>query len=591
RSTTTPYCLSLGGRDRLRYEDKVAMCGADPFALLPTDFVRDCELWPRVEMTDIHDYLILMTSFVTRKQLKAHKSLDAHNYLTSGWVQEPSLKSVSANRVIVVSQVNHSLSLSVPPLKVWLLVKDDGEVVAAHCTCMAGNGEVCSHIAALLFYLEVGVRLRDEQSCTDGLSTWLPPHVRKLEALPISSLDFLSSTMKKRRLDATSDTTPQQRHPPKHVPAPTKEEWGTLLDSFLAAGHHPCVAATEQRYSDLYLPTAKQANGADLRLLYDHKATEFTWPELTGYCDELAERLCVNDSVCAAVEKRTRGQASSRLWFSYRTGRVTASVLKAVCQTSLETPSASLLKKICYPSRQKLNVPAVEYGRKSEPKALAKYKSLFQAAHVNASFRQAGFFICKEHIFLAVTPDLLVEWSCCGPAVVEVKCPWTVRDGRLKDLYKDPHGPVVEIDKAPFLKEVQAQMFACNVPYADFVLWNEVDITVERVARNEDFISKVKAAQNFFVKVLLPELVAHWFTRQKENQPPAQRVRTTASANDDRTYCVCSGPDEGPMIACDGENCAIKWFHFSCVGLKAAPKSKQWFCKTCPKRRTKRPKT
>ncbi|CAN7939073.1 unnamed protein product [Ixodes hexagonus] len=182
------------------------MCGADPFALLRTDFVRDCKLWPRVEMTDIQDYPILKTSFVTRKQLKAYKCLDAHNYLISSWVQEPSLKSVSANSVIVVSQVNHSQSLSISPLKVWLLVKDDGEVVTAHCTCMAGNGEVCSHIAALLFYLEVGVWLRDEQSRTDRLNSWLRPHVQKLEACPISSLDFSSSTVKKRRLDATSDT-------------------------------------------------------------------------------------------------------------------------------------------------------------------------------------------------------------------------------------------------------------------------------------------------------------------------------------------------------------------------------------------------
>lgn len=87
------------------------MCGADPFALLPTDFVSDCKLWPRVEMTDIQDYLILKTSFVTRKQLKAYKSMDAHNYLTSGWVQEPSLRSVGANSVIVVSQVSQTFDV------------------------------------------------------------------------------------------------------------------------------------------------------------------------------------------------------------------------------------------------------------------------------------------------------------------------------------------------------------------------------------------------------------------------------------------------------------------------------------------------
>lgn len=273
-------------------------------------------------------------------------------------------------------------------------------MTAALCTCMAGTGEVCSHIAALLFYLEVGVRLRNEKSCTDGINSWLPPHVRKLNACPISSLDFASSAMKKRRLDESGGSSCQQRQQPQvqHAPAPSEEEWGALFDSLLASGHHPCVAATNPKYSDLYVPTAKQANGADLRLLYDQKTTGLTWPELTRHCNELAERLSVSDSVCAAIEKRTRGQSSSRLW-----------------------------------------------------------------SRCDASFQETGLFIAKKHLFLAATPDLLVECSCCGPAVVEVKCPWTVRDTSLTDLYKDPNGPVIEIDKAPFLKRTHSYFYQCKL--------------------------------------------------------------------------------------------------------------------------------
>lgn len=51
-------------------------------------------------------------------------------------------------------QVNHSQAISPQPLEPWLLVKQDGMVKAAHCTCMAGLGEACSHIGTLLFYLE-----------------------------------------------------------------------------------------------------------------------------------------------------------------------------------------------------------------------------------------------------------------------------------------------------------------------------------------------------------------------------------------------------------------------------------------------------
>ena len=49
-------------------------------------------------------------------------------------------------------------------------------------------------------------------------------------------------------------------------------------------------------------------------------------------------------------------------------------------------------------------------------------------------------------------------------------------------------------------------------------------------------------------------------------------------------YCICNEPFNGDMIACDGESCKVEWFHFRCVGMKAAPKGR-WFCDECCKLR------
>ncbi|CAN8023114.1 unnamed protein product, partial [Ixodes persulcatus] len=136
-------------------------------------------------------------------------------------------------------------------------------------------------------------------------------------------------------------------------------------------------------------------------------------------------------------------------------------------------------------------------------KVLTKYKSLLETAPSDARFNEAALFISKEHLLLVPTPDLLVQYSGCGPAVVEVKCPWTIRDGSLNDLNNNPKGPVVEIDKAPLQKEshcyfqMQAQTLNYNVLCADFFFWRgggggsgkEKKNTVERVARNEVFTS------------------------------------------------------------------------------------------------------
>ncbi|XP_053315454.1 inhibitor of growth protein 2 [Spea bombifrons] len=46
------------------------------------------------------------------------------------------------------------------------------------------------------------------------------------------------------------------------------------------------------------------------------------------------------------------------------------------------------------------------------------------------------------------------------------------------------------------------------------------------------------------------------------------------------TYCLCNQVSYGEMIGCDNDECAIEWFHFSCVGLTYKPKGK-WYCPDC----------
>lgn len=139
-------------------------------------------------------------------------------------------------------------------------------------------------------------------------------------------------------------------------------------------------------------------------------------------------------------------------------------------------------------------------------------------------FKEARLFICKGHLFLAATPDMLVECSCCGAGVVEVKCPWKVKDGRLTDLLKDANSCVREVDGELKLKpthryyyQIQVQMFVRKKSYADFVLWNAQEINVQRIQKDDSFIaSLILTASSYFRTVLLPELVAQWFSQTLE---------------------------------------------------------------------------
>ncbi len=53
-----------------------------------------------------------------------------------------------------------------------------------------------------------------------------------------------------------------------------------------------------------------------------------------------------------------------------------------------------------------------------------------------------------------------------------------------------------------------------------------------------------------------------------------------APLENEPAYCICHKPSSGQMVGCDNPECAIEWFHYECVGLKADPVGK-WYCPVC----------
>ena len=85
------YAEGLPGEAKTRYLKKLHLLnGSDPLASKvgpENDSPSTCDL-PSVEATDLVSFLVLDTSFVSAKQFKAHKSMEAYNEFVSGWVKE-----------------------------------------------------------------------------------------------------------------------------------------------------------------------------------------------------------------------------------------------------------------------------------------------------------------------------------------------------------------------------------------------------------------------------------------------------------------------------------------------------------------------
>ncbi|KAL1429762.1 hypothetical protein MTO96_015792 [Rhipicephalus appendiculatus] len=246
----------------------------------------------------------------------------------------------------------NSQSFNEKPITPWLPIKEDGVVQAAHCTCKAGVGEQCSHIAAVLFFIEAVVKKRDSQVCTDRTNAWLPPSVRFLEGKEASQVSFASSTMRKRQMGGEEPLRKRQRR--RNVEKSTTEEWASFLSSCHARRCRPALLSVEKTFAKAYVLAATDFPTAVLGSLQGDDVPA-TWESMEAHCCRLAETLSLEKEVtpprrivAEEIQRETRQQSKSSKWFPFRTGRITASDAKAVCRTSVTAPSMSMVKRVCY---------------------------------------------------------------------------------------------------------------------------------------------------------------------------------------------------------------------------------------------------
>lgn len=321
-------------------------------------------------------------------------------------------------------QVNHSQKMSEKPLTPWIIAQDDGRILAAHCDCMAGIGETCSHVASLLWVIGVGVERRESLSVTQKSAYWvMPPSVKSVPYSPVREIDFIGKKSKGSTVDTSvpkCSAAPSSKTS-KKVPPPTHTELSQFFSSLAAcSGAKPAVLAVVPAHCDKYVPTSLSP---ELPMVL----SDLYRPEnnSVGYYGllQIAARteVTVTAEQVQAVETKTRDQAESRLWFRLRTGRITASKFKSACHTDPANPSLSLIMAICHPEVSRFSTAATIWGCHHEKVALEQYTAISESHHKQLLVSKCGLFISLEHPFIAASPDSIVECLCCGRGICEVK--------------------------------------------------------------------------------------------------------------------------------------------------------------------------
>lgn len=131
--------------------------------------------------------------------------------------------------------------------------------------------------------------------------------------------------------------------------------------------------------------------------------------------------------VLKLIEEEMRPQTSCRKWFIFRASRVAASNAKAVCATSVESPSESLTQRVCYPDNHRFTTKATAWGVEKKEGARKMYMDAQSSRHVNFQCHKSRLHLSPTHPWLGASKDNVVRCECCGQGVPEVKCPYSGR--------------------------------------------------------------------------------------------------------------------------------------------------------------------
>ena len=108
---------------------------------------------------------------------------------------------------------------------------------------MAGLGEACSHIAAVLFTMEANTRIRGNVSCTSELCSWLPANSQTVQYATVSDIDFTTPALKRRRMvneEMDHRGTSALCSCSHQTPKPTDAELMDLYHELSSAGKPVC---------------------------------------------------------------------------------------------------------------------------------------------------------------------------------------------------------------------------------------------------------------------------------------------------------------------------------------------------------------
>ncbi|KAK3083747.1 hypothetical protein FSP39_002541 [Pinctada imbricata] len=382
--------------------------------------------------------------------------------------------------------------------KLWVLIEKTGCIHSAECSCVAGDGS-CKHVVALLYGLnEVVSKFEDRNDIgvTDVAAYWSKPK-RVCRPVEVENLDIRidTSTPLKRKPSAAAGYTPL-----KYLDKPKieKDIKKLLRDTKTNAVALYTLSDSEEDCSGDEIEI--QSYPLNIIDLINRYGVEKVYEN-------------ANQSYIENVCELTKGQSDNDMWYYQRKGRLTASNFHSAIHYKGDNPDNYIVKTVL--GKYHFTSEATRYGKFSEPLAREKYGAKMKQSHVSFYCKETGVFVYEKFPFIAASPDGIVNCKCCSQGLVEIKCPFQMKNEMPQDamaknsscVWKDGKYVLKRDLSSPFYVQILGQMAILKLPFCDFVIYTNKGMNVERIPYNptlwEEMFTKIK---DFYNKFILPIL-------------------------------------------------------------------------------------
>ena len=608
-----------------QYADLLSFDGStypDPLTALKDGWISEkdgMKMWPPTMYYDICEFILNDTKELdlARRVFRDYKEKKGFSFVSSGFLFEIFYHEITKESKVCYLKAccRPSQNINHPPHTSWVMInKESGSINRAYCTCVAGRGQSCLHVAALLMKVDLAWKFGlTNPACTSRECSWLCKPNLTIAPEKICEMEIISPNYSK--------STPQRQSKLtcKKLFVPHKGNSRTAFKDFLKSAQEVVPGAVV--YSELHeREVTRQQPKSEVPMQLPK-----TVAQMGKICQTPKQFIEALSAECSGKEYlvalETVRQAKCEVWHEQRKGRVTASVFKDAhtkCQTFTKKGVSDfsddpLLRKLIH--GKEICSKYIKYGVTMEETARTAYEKHMKSTHGHRNFsvKQCGFFIDNENPFIGASPDGLLRCDCHGEGVLEIKCPYTAShtkpDESVCGFLCKKDGVTSLLHSHKYFYQVQGQMGVLGVSYCDFWVFSSYGHHLERIDFDSKFWSRLKASLTTFVKGYLSPaiLMQNQHTENVETgakvteitqgasaielEPSSVEVTTTESKDVPDYICKtcckeCKGVEHlisnrENSIGCD---LCGSWFHWKCVGLTNKSKElkwPQWLCHSC----------